>query len=975
MMNESLTNYPFHITQSLEADATQEFTANQSHQKNSYFGYKSHEITLRPEAPEFIPSWLKKAIHSSNSNLAEGECQCVQTFTPNFQVNNIQLKEGSINESELIQKSSLFDLNKVVDARALEPIKDVNIVEPYQDFYDKNKTHFYTDKSDHHQNRNECVNGTEAHIVEPQLRNVKHQVYRQNSRTFHNRNPTNSRTPRANTSQNDINEYETRKTIDGNIGYESPEIVHSNQSPEIESPNSTSRHSRNHHSQEYKTEVVVRRPREDSKSYKPSRREQIVSGTTGSNYYENKQNRQMNEFIPPEINNPNRNDINEKKYRDRVKHNRCKNENYTQSLQQYPLGDVNTCGVSVESKTPNQGSLENNEKEVIEDGTDKIIKNDDSHENIHKPLRENSKHMRHNKNEVYHSKNYTSYVGDNKDKNFNIVNDEREVDRNAEKISQGEFNHELIEQRLKNQHCSHTQNRTAISGYNKETVNKTESIRIDKGIRLRHSFREKRDYEKNSTGVLFTGRRSNDKPRDIKQERGYQKTERSNELSSVAQIFDKKYAEEDYEYKHAEEDDEYKQFFISEYNKETINANTSTPHSEFGESTKIDKGRSRHSFREKRDYEKSSTEVLFTGRRSNDKPTGRRSNDKPRDLKQERGYQKSEISNELTSIAQMFDKKYAEEDNEYKQFLEELHSKTTPDFSKIQEENRDLFDMPEDWSLAHCVAEDLRMGSGIAVIFRNSFGMVDLLLNQSQKPGGLAFLKINKRYIFYLITKKKSSDKPTYKDFWCSMKNLRDAIKKFEVVKLAVPTLGCGLDRLDWSTVKHMISFLFKDIPINIVVCKFRQSEEEPLNYRSVKVKNVKDSICNATESVLVYFTTESSHISEEMVELDKKLNFLEYLRSAPKKFGSCVMCRAQNIILCGCVVRQNVNDRFNFMSFKRSLELVKEHVKDNIAIEYITDENDDLLCAKVVTILLNTFKDIAVNIYKGNCDGSFGEL
>ncbi|CAG9831573.1 unnamed protein product [Diabrotica balteata] len=969
MMNESLTNYSFHITQPLEADVRQEFTANQSHQKNSYFGYKSHEITLRPEAPEFIPSWLKKAIHSSNSNLAEGDCQCGQTFTPNFQDNNIlknsQLKEGSINESELIQKSSLFDLNKVVDTPAFEPIKDVNIVEQYQDFNNKNNIDFYTDKSDYHQNRSECVNGTEAPIVEPKLRNVKYQDYWQNPRRFDNRNTINSRIPRANTSQND-NEYKTRKTIDGNIGYESSEIVHSNQSPEIESPNSTSRHSRNDHSQEYEKEVVGRRPKfKDVKCNKPSSREQIVSGTTGSNYYENKQNRQVSEFIPSEINNP---------YR--VEHNRCTSVKYIHSLQEYPLGDVNTCGVSVESKTLNQASIENNEKEVIEDRTDKIIKNDDSHENIHKSLRENSKHMRHNKNEVYPSKSYTRNVRDKKDKNFNIVIDECEVDRNAEKISQGKFNYELVEQRFKNQHHGHTQNRTAIRGYNKETVNETESTRIDKGIESRHSFREKRDYEKNSTGVfLFTGRRSNDKPRDIKKERGYQKTEKSNEFSSVAHMFDKNYAEEDVEYKHAEEDDEYKQLFISEYNNETVNADTSTNHSEFGESTRIDKRRTRHSFREKRDYEKSSTDVLFTGRRSNDKLTGRRSNEKPRDLKQERGYQKSEISNEVTSIAHMFDKKYAEEDNEYKQFLDELHSKTTPDFSKIQEENRDLFDMPEDWSLAHCVAEDLRMGSGIAVMFRNSFGMVDVLLNQRQMPGGLAFLKINKRYIFYLITKKKSSDKPTYKDFWCSMKNLRDTIKRFEVVKLAVPTLGCGLDRLDWSTVKHMISFLFKDIPINIVVCKFRQSEEEPLNYRSVKVRYIKDSICNTTESVLLYFTTESSHISEEMIELDKKLNFLQHLRSAPKRFGGCVMCTAQNIILCGCVVRQKVNDRFNFISFKRSLELVKEQVKDNIAIEYITDENDNLLCAKVVTILLNTFKDIAVNIYKGNCDGSFGEL
>ncbi|XP_028135817.2 uncharacterized protein LOC114330619 [Diabrotica virgifera virgifera] len=873
---ESFTNYPFPTIQPLEVGARQEFTANQSHQKDSFFGYKPQEIALRPDAPEFIPSWLKEG---SNSNLSEAEdhCQCVPTFTPNFQVDDVlkssRVRGDVINEREQIRKSSVFDLNKVVDAPAFEPGKHhADIVKPYQDLYNNNnKAHFHTDKSHHHQNSNQFGNGAETHIVEPQLHKVKNPVYPQVHSTFHNISTTNYYgTVKANPSQNYNTEYETRKAIDGNIGYgydgniSSTEIVHSNQSRAIESPNSTSRPHRNYPSQEYKNEDFAR----SKEDYRPSRREHIESRNTGSKSYASKLNKQRTESIPSETNNPNRNNANENKYRDPVELMRYRNKNSTQSLKEHPLNDISTCGVPVESKTSNQGSIGNHEKEVIEKGIDKIVKNDDSHESIDKPSRENSKLMRYSKREVYESKNYTKYMRDSKGKNFNNVDDERELDENAEKISQWEINHELLKERFKNQNHSHAQNRTAIS----------------------------------------------------------------------------------------------------EYNKDTVNSDTSTLPSEFEESARIDKGiRSRHSFGEYRDYEKRSTEVLFTGRRSDGKP---------RDLKQERGYQKTEISNELTSVAQMFDKTYAEEDDEYKQFLEELQSKTTPDFSKIQEENRDLFDMPEDWSLAHCVAEDLRMGSGIAVVFRNVYNHVDILLNQHQKPGGLACLKLSKKYIFYLITKTKSNGKPTYKDFWCSMKKLRDVIKQLQVVKLAVPALGCGLDRLDWFTVKHMISFLFKDIPINIVVCKFRQNEEEPpSNYRSVKFKNVKDSICNATESVLLYFTTLTSHISEEMIELDKKFNFLQHLRSETKGYGSCVVYRSKNIILCGCLVRKTIDDRFDFVSFRRSLEEVKKHVKDNIAVEYIIDENDDLLFTKVITVLLNTFKDITVNIYKGNFDVSFGEL
>lgn len=36
----------------------------------------------------------------------------------------------------------------------------------------------------------------------------------------------------------------------------------------------------------------------------------------------------------------------------------------------------------------------------------------------------------------------------------------------------------------------------------------------------------------------------------------------------------------------------------------------------------------------------------------------------------------------------------------------------------VKEMSGDLFTSPKEWSLAHCVATDMRMGSGIAVNFR-----------------------------------------------------------------------------------------------------------------------------------------------------------------------------------------------------------------------------------------------------------------
>ena len=42
--------------------------------------------------------------------------------------------------------------------------------------------------------------------------------------------------------------------------------------------------------------------------------------------------------------------------------------------------------------------------------------------------------------------------------------------------------------------------------------------------------------------------------------------------------------------------------------------------------------------------------------------------------------------------------------------------------------------------------------------------------------------------------------------------------KQFNIKKLAMPKIGCGLDRLQWSKVRENIKEAFKDIDIEIVV-------------------------------------------------------------------------------------------------------------------------------------------------------------
>jgi len=123
--------------------------------------------------------------------------------------------------------------------------------------------------------------------------------------------------------------------------------------------------------------------------------------------------------------------------------------------------------------------------------------------------------------------------------------------------------------------------------------------------------------------------------------------------------------------------------------------------------------------------------------------------------------------------------------------------------SEVKEIKGDLFTSPD--SLAHCVSKDLKMGAGIAVIFKKKFGQVEELMSQNPQVGGLVLLKEEDRTIFYLVTKEKYWYKPTYKSLESSLVALNKELEKRNINKLSIPRIGCGLDGLNWEKVKIII--------------------------------------------------------------------------------------------------------------------------------------------------------------------------
>ena len=135
---------------------------------------------------------------------------------------------------------------------------------------------------------------------------------------------------------------------------------------------------------------------------------------------------------------------------------------------------------------------------------------------------------------------------------------------------------------------------------------------------------------------------------------------------------------------------------------------------------------------------------------------------------------------------------------------------------KFFEIKGDLFTSKD--SLAHCVSADLKMGAGIAKEFRNLFKRVEELKRQHKKVGEVAVLRVRDRFIYYLITKEFYYKKPTLFTLKRSLEQMRDHAVEREIERIAMPTIGCGLDKLNWGDVKRTIHEVFKSTSIHITV-------------------------------------------------------------------------------------------------------------------------------------------------------------
>lgn len=140
------------------------------------------------------------------------------------------------------------------------------------------------------------------------------------------------------------------------------------------------------------------------------------------------------------------------------------------------------------------------------------------------------------------------------------------------------------------------------------------------------------------------------------------------------------------------------------------------------------------------------------------------------------------------------------------------------------EQEQDIFELSnkDNYYFVQCISSDFKMGKGIALEFNKVFNCKNELVKEFKNfkwENKGRCIKVKNSIVFHLVTKNRYWDKPTYRTLKESLIELKTLCIEQGVKKLAMPKIGCGLDKLQWNTVKENIVKIFNDTDIEILVC------------------------------------------------------------------------------------------------------------------------------------------------------------
>lgn len=141
----------------------------------------------------------------------------------------------------------------------------------------------------------------------------------------------------------------------------------------------------------------------------------------------------------------------------------------------------------------------------------------------------------------------------------------------------------------------------------------------------------------------------------------------------------------------------------------------------------------------------------------------------------------------------------------------------------FREEQGDLFaeEILSEYALCHCISSDFALGAGIAKAFA-AMGVKQKLCKEYPKfwqgRGYCLFVEVSGVVVANLVTKERYFHKPTLETLRQSLEDLHEQASERNLIKLAMPKIGCGLDKLKWEDVSAVLKEIFAETDIEILV-------------------------------------------------------------------------------------------------------------------------------------------------------------
>ena len=142
---------------------------------------------------------------------------------------------------------------------------------------------------------------------------------------------------------------------------------------------------------------------------------------------------------------------------------------------------------------------------------------------------------------------------------------------------------------------------------------------------------------------------------------------------------------------------------------------------------------------------------------------------------------------------------------------------------RYKEINGDIFSAPERYAFAYCVSADKEISDGVALEFCNRFPNMLKKFERTKFEVGKCYgftEPTPRRSIINVVTKEKRTDKTTYDNFNKALEDLKRVVVAHRIKFLAIPMAGCDLDVLNWERVSYILTGVFHDVDVAVVIYK-----------------------------------------------------------------------------------------------------------------------------------------------------------